>query len=87
MLCIYRLKYLRSVILHVHPLPKQMLAYESSMMDPLSWAALIVSDLRRLRDTCTFLFHLPDPLDDPVAWPHFLGLLPFRLYPWSVILG
>ena len=68
MLFIYRLKYLKRIILHAPPLLKQMLAYESSIMDPLSWTTLLVSDLRRLRDSCAFLSQLPDPAEDPVAW-------------------
>ena len=72
MLCIYRLKYLKRIILHAPPLLKQMLAYEWSIMDPLSWTTLLVSDLRRLRDTCAFLSQLPDPAEDPVAWREFI---------------
>ena len=72
MLCIHRLKYLRRIILHAPPLLKQMLAYEWSIMDPLSWTTLLVSDLRRLRDTCAFLTQLPDPAEDPLAWHEFI---------------
>ena len=72
MLCIYRLKYLKRTILHAPPPLKQMLAYEWSIMDPLSWTILLVSDLRRLRATCAFLLHLPDPIEDPVAWHEFI---------------